>query len=197
MGEAAALIGSMNTFFTSDVHFGHKHVARTRGYTTPAEHDAALAQTWREQVGRGDDVFVLGDLTVGRQQAVLEWLDELPGTKHLILGNHDDGHPLMRSYRSRFARLTQTFATVGTVGVIRPSVGKVFLSHFPYEGDHGPDRYVEHRLRDQGVPLLHGHTHGPERATLTSKGTVQVHVGLDAWGGRLVDQREIEVLLAG
>ena len=32
-----------------------------------------------------------------------------------------------------------------------------------------------------GVPLLHGHTHGKEQVTFTSKGTMQIHVGLDAW----------------
>jgi calcineurin-like phosphoesterase family protein len=34
------------------------------------------------------------------------------------------------------------------------------LSHFPYKGDHKPgDRYPEWRLRDEGLPLLHGHVH--------------------------------------
>jgi hypothetical protein len=55
----------------------------------------STTRPWRrrggEQVGRGDDVFVLGDLTVGRQQAVLEWAGRTAGNQ-----TPDPGQPRRR-----------------------------------------------------------------------------------------------------
>ena len=62
------------------------------------------------------------------------------------------------------------------------------MSHFPYDGDHveGGDRATQWRLHDEGVILLHGHTHSADRVSLSRAGTTQIHVGLDAWGLRPV-----------
>jgi calcineurin-like phosphoesterase family protein len=185
-----------NLWLTSDTHLGHKFVSRLRGYETPDEHDAALARTWTKQVRADDEVWVLGDLALGGWAARISWFGRVPGRKHLVLGNHDRAHPLNRNGHEHLDAFRAVFATVQTAASISLGAGRVMLSHFPYSGDHGEDRYPEWRLRDAGVPLVHGHTHGTERLTRSPLGTPQVHVGLDAWGQRLVHRTEVTALLA-
>ena len=51
-------------FFTSDLHFGHENVLRfdNRPFASVEEMDAELVRRWNEKVGKGDLVYVLGDL---------------------------------------------------------------------------------------------------------------------------------------
>lgn len=186
-----------STWFTSDLHLGHTFVAGLRGYATPADHDAALAHRWCRQVTEVDEVWVLGDVAMGGWRDRLGWFAGVPGRKHLVLGNHDRAHPLNTRGHEYLAEFATVFATVQTAAAVSLGGGapKVLASHFPYAGDRGPDRYSEWRLRDEGRPLIHGHTHGTEQLTFTEKGTPQVHVGLDAWGGRLVHRTELVALL--
>ena len=51
-------------FFTSDLHFGHENVLRfdNRPFQTIEEMDEELIRRWNAKVGKGDLVYVLGDL---------------------------------------------------------------------------------------------------------------------------------------
>lgn len=51
-------------FFTSDLHFGHENVIRfdNRPFETVEEMDAELIRRWNARVGKGDLVYVLGDM---------------------------------------------------------------------------------------------------------------------------------------
>ena len=83
----------------------------------------------------------------------------------------------------------EAFASVQTVARINYQGLRIMLSHFPYEGDtdgRDVDRHVGWRLRDEGELLACGHTHSKKRVTRTSKGTVQINVGVDAWDMRPV-----------
>ena len=101
---------------------------------------------------------------------------------------HKEAARHQRAYAEEF-RLAQPFAKRKL-----PAVGEAYLSHFPYTGDHGEDRYPQWRLPDLLVPLIHGHTHGPEKVTRTPAGTLQIHVGIDAWR-RPVAEHEIVDLI--
>lgn len=75
----------MNKFFTSDLHLGHKFVARTRGFADVRKHDEHIADCWNTMVGKDDKVYVVGDVfwnASGMEQ-------ELNGQLTLIMGNHD------------------------------------------------------------------------------------------------------------
>ena len=187
----------MTTYFTSDVHFIHPRVSQIRGFASPGEHDAAVVSSIRSVVTAHDELFIVGDLNVGRYSEALALAQTLPGTKHLILGNHDVAFPGLRGHHSKLRAALEVFETVQLHDQIRTAVGPVMISHFPYTGDHGPDRFTEWRLRDSGRPIIHGHTHGTEKVTRTKAGTVQVHVGLDAWGLRPVPLATIEELISG
>jgi calcineurin-like phosphoesterase family protein len=58
-----------------------------------------------------------------------------------------------------------------------------YYSHFPYTGDsQAESRYDKYRALDEdGTPIIHGHTHSSEKVSRTDKGTLQIHVGVDAW----------------
>lgn len=182
------------TFFTSDLHFRHRLVAGKRGfcYFTGGDisepdtdaHDAHLISAWNRAVRPEDTVWVLGDITVGwgfDEVRPLVW--RLNGVKHLVLGNHDEAHPMHRGAHNKLALYHGSFATVQTMATVRMEGQQVMLSHFPYDGDGAgkPDRCNAYRLRDEGHPLIHGHTHLPGQVSVSRKGSTQIHVGLDAW----------------
>lgn len=203
----------MATYFTSDLHIGHKFVAGLRGFYGEAlgsvdldAHDDAIRQAFL--VVKPDDiVWVLGDICVSASGWVkaLEILKELPGRKRLISGNHD---PVANHHRDswKYQRAAlEVFESVQEYGRIKlaprdsPYGGYVLMSHYPYSGvgsDHGEERYTQYRLPDLGMPIIHGHTHGTEKLHFSEAGTPQIHVGLDAWNMRLVSQNEVEKLLA-
>lgn len=185
-------------YFTSDLHLCHAKVAEIRGFATTAEHDARIATSWAAVVKPHDQVWVLGDLTGGGHlDEALALIAALPGEKHLILGNHDQAHPMHRDSHRKMARYFPTFTSVQLHA--RKSIGglRVMLSHYPYDGDHtDTDRDTQWRLRDCGTPILHGHTHSEFSLTnSTFAGTVQVHVGWDAWF-KPVSEAEVYGLLA-
>jgi predicted phosphohydrolase len=57
------------------------------------DHHLKIEENWRSNVGDGDTVFLLGDLSWGLKfeeaEADLEWMHGLPGRKVLLKGNHD------------------------------------------------------------------------------------------------------------
>ncbi len=188
--------------YTSDLHFGHEVAAkeRTRGWVLPryvgAEidaHDRVICERWRANVNKDDTVYVCGDISSGAKQAqlrALELIEELPGEKILIVGNHDgphgkkrDAHKWAEPYRKVFKDI-QPFQRVRFAHPSGEGSINVMLSHFPYDGDAGhseEDRHTQYRLRDEGLPVIHGHVHRATRITRSLRNSIQVHVGLDAW----------------
>lgn len=168
-------------------------------------HDAILASCWDAAVEKGDVVWVLGDLIANARSFdySLDWYNKRPGTKHLVLGNHDPGHPMhseAHKWDAKYYRAFESVATVRTRRITMPdgSKQKVLLSHFPYNGDGElkEDRDTQFRLRNEGLPILHGHVHSKEVLTFSSMGPAeiqvpQVHVGVDAWDYEPVSLDEI------
>lgn len=168
----------MSVWFTSDLHFGHRLVAGHRGFGEDiAKHDMVLCDRWRSAVRPDDQVWVLGDLAVSSPTRALEIISELPGRKHLIAGNHDGCHPMHRDSHKRQRQYLDVFESVQPFARRRVDGRDVLLSHFPYEKDRHEARYTQYRLRDEGLWLLHGHTHQAEQR----REGREIHVGVDAW----------------
>lgn len=197
----------MGVWFTSDTHFQHSMVAGLRGFASAEEHDEAVIGNWNRAVSRDDVVWHLGD--VGMRKPFLPLIGRLNGTVHLIAGNHDAVWPGHREAHKHQREWLGAFASVQPFARRKIGERQVLLSHFPYTGDHTQtDRHSQYRLRDEGIWLLHGHTHGKERLTYSPlPETVfggeafwrgrQVHVGLDAWELRPVAAADIEALIRG
>jgi calcineurin-like phosphoesterase family protein len=175
-------------FYTSDQHIGHWRVSEIRGHEHPDDHDRWLAEQWDSVVRPADHIYVLGDVSVSGKQHVLDWFAARPGIKHLIAGNHDPVHPMHRGSTKLLPAWLNVFETIQPFTRRRLNGHQLLLSHFPYasfgDGENREgSRYNQYRLPDLGLPLLHGHTHGPEQA----HGRM-LHVGVDAWNGKPVNQ---------
>jgi calcineurin-like phosphoesterase family protein len=222
-------------WFTSDTHFGHKRIIElaNRPFKDVTEMNEMLVHNWNSVVHPDDTVYHLGDVALGPIRESLEYIHRLMGRKILITGNHDRNFMLGRrsgglepfewdeEYRQAgFAEVHPNLALWGFHGL-----STVNLSHFPYTGDsHDGDRYEEARLEDNGIPLIHGHTHahgdpvtwsrgrtkkvpligdngkqvredGKLQWTVTDDPTIQIHVGVDAWDYRPVSQHEVQNLI--
>lgn len=202
----------MNVYFASDLHLGHEKIAEHRGFASIEDHDKAVMD---EIVGlpRGSQLWVLGDLTIGRRRDEDRWLHELGVaahvsglTMHLVPGNHDSCHPMHRDSHKHLRRFMGVFESVQPFARRKIAGRNALLSHFPYVGDHTEvDRAKQYRLRDEGAWLLHGHTHSQKRLSGGHYAWTfghpwvphsQVHVGWDAWG-RPVHVDEVAELMAG
>jgi calcineurin-like phosphoesterase family protein len=171
------------TWYTADLHLGHRLVAELRGFDTPDAHDGELAARWDDTVGDTDVVWVLGDISGGgrgSQQRGLAWIAQRPGVKHLIAGNHDSVHPMHTDAHKALPSYLEVFTSVAQSARRSLAGHKVLLSHFPYldSADAGDThhRYDQWRLPQLEAWLLHGHTHSSTRL-----GDHTIHVGLDAW----------------
>ena len=79
-------------YFTSDLHFGHENVIKfdNRPFKTVEEMDEELIRRWNAKVGKGDLVYVLGDMIWKSRNGDAEQLiKSLNGQIILIKGNHD------------------------------------------------------------------------------------------------------------
>jgi calcineurin-like phosphoesterase family protein len=180
-------------FFTSDTHFGHARIIElcNRPFASVEEMNEAMIDNWNSVVGPKDSVVHLGDVALGPW---VEWdgiLSRLNGFKSLVVGNHDRVFAGMKEKeRIRFHPVYKQWFE-GPMWHNQPlymlldtqemNAYNVSLSHFPYDGDsHGEDRHSEYRLPDNGTTLIHGHTHSSEKVSRSAKGTLQIHVGVDA-----------------
>jgi len=166
----------MTRFFTSDLHLGHTNVIAycDRPFGNVGQMNAVLVAAWNTVVAPDDEVWVLGDLAMGRIDDTLAVAKQLVGHKHLLVGNHD---------KPFSGRLTDQDEAAGFElhhGQLELSGDLAILAcHFPYRGDsQDHDRYHDHRPVDDGAWLLHGHVHERWR----QRGRM-INVGIDAWAG--------------
>ena len=138
-------------FFTADTHFGDRTLIRLCGrpFKDVQEMDRELIRRWNETVPEDGVVFHLGDFAQGNAARWNEILQELHGTVHLILGNHDIGTSKKEAY--------ENFASVRDQRLIEIDGQKIYLNHYPflcYGGSYSD------------VWQLFGHVHsGPELNT--------------------------------
>lgn len=187
----------MTVWFTADLHLGHARLlelspARGAAFASVEQMDAALVANWNDVVAPDDTVWVLGDVDMHGKPANLARIAGLHGTKLLVSGNHDacwggvrDGWRHRARYRDAgFAEVLDfARARLPALDPQAPAT-RVLLSHFPYVGDSRddePDRHELFRLRDEGVPLLHGHVHEAFRERRSPAGTWGINVGVDHW----------------
>ena len=81
------------TWIWSDLHLGHEDslTAFDRPFPTPDDMDEAMRRAWYELVDVDDTIICLGDVGVDSsiRLAHQTWWQEAPGTKWLVIGNHD------------------------------------------------------------------------------------------------------------
>lgn len=185
-------------YFISDTHFGHARIIElcNRPFSDYTEMDWKIVDNWNSTVGPDDEVFHLGDVALGPWVRWHDILTGLNGFKTLVVGNHDrvfEGGSTKE--QERFYPYYSEWFDVVTNEVknfVLSDGTRVNMSHFPYDGDsHDGDRYEDFRLPDEGKVLIHGHTHRDSKVSRSKNGTLQIHVGADAWGYRPVSEEEV------
>lgn len=188
----------MTVFYTSDTHFNHPFVAKLRGFDTAEEHDEHLIESFNRIVKPSDSLWILGDLFIGHMDPGLLKVGRLNGHKHLILGNHDAGHPMHKKSHTHIRRYFGEFESVQLHD--RHQIGRhiAMVSHFPYDGDHtSEDRDTQWRLRNQGLPIIHGHVHSTWAfRTSIQLPASQVNVGVDVADFHPISREQLEWALS-
>lgn len=193
--------------YWSDLHLGHEFVAKLRGFKptertgalSPAAeasvwHDIHIQEVWTDHVKPKDHIWILGDISGGRNEDyALDFIGALPGTKHLIAGNHDSVASIHRNAWKQQEKFLKVFASVQDFARHKVMGKDFLLSHYPYEGDHADrkDRYSEYRLPDRSFPLVHGHVHDAWDQSETLNGTPMMNVGVDHWFDRPANTEDI------
>ena len=178
-------MGGMAIQFAADLHLNHPKVAELRGFASVEDHDRIVLANLARNAHAGTITYLVGDVAMGlnKMDCYERLRRTVPGVLRLILGNHDPMHPGNSNAPELWQKTQGMFASVGIAAKVNHAGQTYLVSHFPYDGDHtDEERFGQWRLRDLGAPLIHGHTHSSERRSLSSGGTPQVCVSIDAWG---------------
>lgn len=80
----------MKVYLISDTHFNHDNI---KTYCQrPDDFTTRIIREWKSIVKPNDLVLHLGDVIIGRRQALPDIIAQLPGHKILVIGNHDRQH---------------------------------------------------------------------------------------------------------
>lgn len=133
----------MERWVFADSHFRHNKIHDFRRnpngdrFDSAQEHDSFLAQVWRETINGGDLVYLLGD--VAFNVAGLKLIKNLPGKKHVVMGNHD----------LPFATVARFVNKVSAMKELTIKGKKIIMTHIPLH-DISMDRWDLN---------IHGHLH--------------------------------------
>ena len=186
-------------FFTSDLHFDHTKILHlcnrpwlkkgdmTQGLywnreglseQRTTEMNEGLVNRWNAVVSNGDMVYILGDFAFKRHG---HWINELNGTKIMIMGNHDKMRAI---HREQFTRCYDFGLEINVSGY------PIVMSHYPLRIWGGMEDNAWH---------LHGHCHNRlnnANAGSVSKYGLSLDVGVDVWDYAPVDFDTVRELMA-
>lgn len=166
-------------YWTSDLHFGHKNIIKycNRPWTDVETMTEGLVAKWNEKIKPEDEVFFLGDLTLGlKPAAMVPIMERLNGkTKHWAYGNHDS-----RDLRKLLAPF---FASQGDILETKENGQHIVMCHYPMLRWNGSSH---------GSWMLHGHSHG--QLTYPFQGKI-LDVSADGWNWSPITFDEIKAKL--
>lgn len=173
---------SIETWFTSDLHFYHLNVNNysdrpcNKEGLTKDEMNEWIINHMNKYIQVNDIVKHLGDFAFvkkGQVNKVVCLLEQLNGNWEFILGNHDDENTLKEVCRIVNEKHGTKHKVLGWYAIEKHNRKKLILHHFPYRS------WQDSR---HGSISVHGHTHG---AGLKNGEELpnQIDVGIDAIDG--------------
>jgi len=153
-------------WYTADYHLYHNNILKycpNRPVNSIEEMHDMIVECANMKVKRGDDLFVLGDVSLRGDSEVFAILDRIQCTKHLVVGNHD--HKKIIKWSG--------WESVSYYKEIKDQGQNIILSHYPFESWN---KMVH------GSIHLHGHRHGsrpPGRENDECPWGLRVDVGVD------------------
>ena len=157
-------------FVVSDLHFGHDRafIYSPRGFSSIEEHDETIISNWNNTIDNDDDIYVLGDLILGDNEAGVRKLERLNGKLHIIFGNHDTD-----IRKELYKSLPNVVEICGWATIIKYRKYHFYLSHFPTLTGN-----LEKESLYQMTLNLFGHTH--QTQYFYEDRPYMYNVGLDA-----------------
>lgn len=128
-------------FYISDLHIGHANAIRfdNRPFRDLQDMQETIIRNWNNVVGTDDEVYILGDMFWKNDEAPAI-LEQLNGSKYLVLGNHDRMNSQMEKY----------FVWIKDYATIKDNKKHLVLCHYP----------IAHwKNADNGTIHLYGHIH--------------------------------------
>lgn len=158
-------------YYTADLHLGHANVIRhcSRPFANAYEMDMVLIENWNARVHRNDTVYIVGDFLFRAKQPVEEYLSELKGRKHLIIGNHD-------KYWMKKVDLSAWFESVSPMLFVNDHGHTATLCHYPMMSWPGMSK---------GGYMVYGHIHNNTDADywpLIASRDLMLNAGVDING---------------
>ena len=132
-------------YYISDLHLFHNRILEkfNRPFSSVEEMHEVIINNWKNKVKDDDTVYILGDVGMYHAREMGNILNNLPGRKILVTGNHDFKNIHSSSYKKTFAKITSYLE-------IEDNGRNVVLFHYPIEDWNGKYRGYYH---------LHGHVH--------------------------------------
>lgn len=137
-------------YYISDLHLFHNRILEkfNRPFSSVEEMHEMIINNWKNKVKADDTVYILGDVGMYHPKEIGNILNNLPGHKILITGNHDFKNIHSGSYKKVFDKITSYLE-------IEDNGRNVILFHYPIEDWNGKYREYYH---------LHGHIHNNEQS---------------------------------
>lgn len=140
-------------------HFNHDKdfIYKARGFDSIQEHDIAIIENINEVVDKDDELYILGDVWLGRDieygQLCLEAIkcDNI----HIVCGNHDTDKKIEAML------MCENVVYIAQAARLKYKKISFFLCHYPTITDNYDDvddgKFIQHTVN------LFGHTHQSER----------------------------------
>jgi calcineurin-like phosphoesterase family protein len=167
-----------NIYFTSDLHFGHKHIlehnpnrAIVGGFSQNdiESHDKWLIDKWNSTVQKKDIIYILGDFSFHSPEVTEKLVQKLHGYKFLILGNHDNSSGHLVNYFKQITQIKDLLFKESNYDFLKENL-MISMCHYPM---------VTWNKKHYGCIQLHGHCHGRIDNFNDSNPDLRVDVGLD------------------
>lgn len=162
-------------YLTSDWHFNHNRefIWKARGFSSIQEMNETIIQRHNALVRPGDDVYVLGDSTLGGGDEQIfiankTLIERLNGRLHIIRGNHDTDRRV-----AMYESCKNVVSPVLYADMLHYKGYHFYLSHFPTLTGN-----LEKESLKQCTCNLFGHTHQTTNFHLDMP--YLYHVGVDS-----------------
>lgn len=157
-------------YFSSDLHFNHNKdfLYKPRGFDSIDVMNTTVVANWNSIVTNEDDVYILGDLMLGDNEAGILLLKLLNGKLHIILGNHDT------DTRIELYKNLENIVEICYATQLKYKKTYFFLCHYPVITANFDDQlpWAKHLIS------LFGHTH--QQHIFYNDNPYMYNVGLDA-----------------
>lgn len=194
-------------FVSSDWHVGHSNVIQfdNRPFRDLDHMHRVLINNFNANVPENGVTYFLGDMGLCKAETIKSVVEQLNGTKILILGNHDKGANAM--YQMGFDAVLYNAALVVANQLVTmshcplPGIPREDITNMkgakPGECWHGEFKHKKFTVPNQGQFHLSGHIHSrPGRDVSHTIQGRQMDVGVSAHQFRPVSISEIESWIA-